>query len=437
MQGLFSLFSFTSPVALVALAAVAIPVLIHLFNRSKGQRIVVGTLDFVRGAKSKRVTEIKLMHLLLLALRIAIVVLLALIMAGLMKDTTRKVSGPTVYTTASWLAAATPEDLDQVRAIADTIHMVRTDGILSFNLNKLNDVSNVERDDRDISGPLSAHLATTKHDGAIHVFAFATARQFADLAALSRYDIEWHLKPLQTGDEASPLRLSILIVKGPKFERQAADVAEAISRINTHRNADLQMSVVDAVSFDAAQAAQTDWIFWMNERDAAPLMAQSATSARLLHFRPDSAAGDGLQSLTLGTYPFTRFTASLNAEPTAGPYDAVWRSQSGDLLLSREAGVSGTDSYRLHFSLIGQPDSLARQPEFAVVLFTLLTSTDDLSTRYPDAALNQPASLQQAGAASAETGNISASRSMQALLAGLLLLLWAAERYLSERARYE
>jgi len=436
MPGLFSLFSFASPIALMALAAIAIPLLIHLFNRSKGKRVLVGTLDFVRGAKSKRVTEIKLMHLVLLALRIAIIVLLSLIMAGLMKDTTSKVSGPTVYTTAGWLAAATPEELDQVRAIGGTANIINDDAILPIDLKDLENIFNVKHDIEDISGPLSAHLATTKHDGTIHVFAHAAARQFADLAALNRYEIEWHLTPKDAGSEMSPPGLNILIVKDQRFERQAAYVADAISRINTHRNAELQLSVVDAVSFDATQSAQADWIFWMNEHDAATLMTPPLTSARLLYFRPDSAAGTALQSVTVGTYPFTRFTAALSAAPPTPPYEAVWRSQSGNLLLSRETGAGGTDSYRLHFSLAGQPDSLAVQPEFAIVLFTLLTATEDLSVRYPHALINQPTGP-QAGEALASTGNIGTSRSLQALLAGLLLLFWVAERYLSERARYE
>lgn len=438
MQGLFSLFSFTSPLALTALAAITIPVLVHLFNRSKGQRVVVGTLEFVRGAKSKRVTEIKLMHLLLLALRIAIFVLLSLIMAGLMKDTTEKVQRASVYVSNGWLATATPEELAQVRAMADTIQVITKDGIYSSDFNELSHKSNVSPEPVDISGRLTARLAQTRHEGAIHVFARSAAGELADIDALSRYDIEWHLRPAGPGvadGSPSPLAMSILLVRDEGYEAQAAAVVDALSRIDAHRNVDLTLNIVSAAALDSTQVAASDWLFWMSAQDAAPHLSGLEKPVNLLSFSPEPRAGTVVRDLTLGIYPFSQFTAAATQQDGPATGDALWRSTRGDLLLSRETQGSVT-AYRLHIALTGQPGSLATQPEFPVALLALLTHDADLASRYPDAAINSP-KFRDAGHGLSATGTIPSNRSLQALLAALLLLLWVAERLLSERARYE
>ncbi|WP_025896198.1 BatA domain-containing protein [Kordiimonas gwangyangensis] len=110
MSSLFGMFHFANPLGLLALLAVAVPILIHLLNKSKGNLVVVGTLDFIRGAKSKRVTEVKLTNLILLLLRIAILALAALCVAELMSTKGKGTSESSVFVTPAWAQKASRED---------------------------------------------------------------------------------------------------------------------------------------------------------------------------------------------------------------------------------------------------------------------------------------------------------------------------------------
>ncbi len=68
---------FLSPLLLALAAALAIPVVLHLFQRHQGPRMVFPALRYLRRAEKESARRIKLRQLLLLALRVAAIVLVA------------------------------------------------------------------------------------------------------------------------------------------------------------------------------------------------------------------------------------------------------------------------------------------------------------------------------------------------------------------------
>ncbi|HEX6941047.1 MAG TPA: BatA domain-containing protein [Longimicrobiales bacterium] len=69
---------FLSPALLVLGAAVAVPIVLHLFQRHQGPRMVFPAVRYLRRAEIESARRIKLRQLLLLALRVAALALLAL-----------------------------------------------------------------------------------------------------------------------------------------------------------------------------------------------------------------------------------------------------------------------------------------------------------------------------------------------------------------------
>ncbi|MGH7504535.1 MAG: BatA domain-containing protein, partial [Longimicrobiales bacterium] len=69
---------FLSPILLVLGAAIAVPVILHLFQRHQGPRVVFPALRYLRRAEKEHARQIKLRQLLLMLLRVAAVLLLAL-----------------------------------------------------------------------------------------------------------------------------------------------------------------------------------------------------------------------------------------------------------------------------------------------------------------------------------------------------------------------
>ena len=76
----FSVMSFLNPLFLTALAAVAIPLLIYLFNLRKPKRVRFSTLAFFNSMKSTALKRLKIKRWLLLSLRM--LAILALVIAA-------------------------------------------------------------------------------------------------------------------------------------------------------------------------------------------------------------------------------------------------------------------------------------------------------------------------------------------------------------------
>ncbi|MFO7259951.1 MAG: BatA domain-containing protein [bacterium] len=69
---------FLSPLLLLLGLAAAVPLILHLFQRQQGPRVVFPALRYLRRAEKEHARRIKLRQLLLLALRVAMLLLLAL-----------------------------------------------------------------------------------------------------------------------------------------------------------------------------------------------------------------------------------------------------------------------------------------------------------------------------------------------------------------------
>ena len=70
--------SFLNPSALIALAAVSIPILIHLLNLRKIKKVEFSTLMFLKEIQKSKMRRIKLKQLLLLLFRIMAIIFLVL-----------------------------------------------------------------------------------------------------------------------------------------------------------------------------------------------------------------------------------------------------------------------------------------------------------------------------------------------------------------------
>ena len=73
--------AFLAPLALLLAAAAAIPILLHLFQRQQGPRMVFPALRYLRRAEKEHARRIRLRQLLLLLLRVSAVLLLAFVAA--------------------------------------------------------------------------------------------------------------------------------------------------------------------------------------------------------------------------------------------------------------------------------------------------------------------------------------------------------------------
>ena len=73
--------SFLNPIMLAGLAAVSVPIIIHLLNRRKFQKVVWAAMRFLQTSVEKNQKRMRIEDLILLALRCLLLALLALALA--------------------------------------------------------------------------------------------------------------------------------------------------------------------------------------------------------------------------------------------------------------------------------------------------------------------------------------------------------------------
>ncbi|MCW5910476.1 MAG: BatA domain-containing protein [Cyclobacteriaceae bacterium] len=79
-----------NPIYLWALLALAVPVAIHLLSRKEGKVIPIGSLRHLQETASQQFRGIKLNEIFLLALRLLLLILFVLLLAGLFRNKTEK-----------------------------------------------------------------------------------------------------------------------------------------------------------------------------------------------------------------------------------------------------------------------------------------------------------------------------------------------------------
>ena len=73
--------SFLNPILLAGLGAIAVPIIIHLLNRRKFQKVVWAAMRFVKASVEQNQRRMRVEDMILLALRCLLVMLLALALA--------------------------------------------------------------------------------------------------------------------------------------------------------------------------------------------------------------------------------------------------------------------------------------------------------------------------------------------------------------------
>lgn len=233
MNGSSSLM-FLAPAGLLGLFALAIPVLIHLFSRSKGRRVLIGHIDLVRKARRRRVTELRLTQWLLLALRLLIFTLAAFVLAQLARQGLADRTGDVAYLTRGWTLAAGPDALDAVRAAnPGGVYLLEPEFPEAETLPEA--TTPIPADQLSNLWPLLAErLSVDRHSGQVTVHATGLALELgADLPDLPG-EVAWEF--LEQARAVSVLPgPRVLLLHEPRLQDDAGVVGAALDGIARHR----------------------------------------------------------------------------------------------------------------------------------------------------------------------------------------------------------
>lgn len=447
-EGLFSGLSFMQPAALWALATLVIPVLIHLFNRSRGRLVKIGHINLVRNARKLKVTELKLADWLLLLLRVCLFALAALILAGLALPGLSRSNKATAYVSPAWLASAEPqvvsELLQQYSDKRTSRIFLLQDSFPALDEQLAGRVRNQAQQSqqiRNIWPLLTERLSLEHHLGTVAAFAVDNIAQFgASRPSLPRA-VSWQLAHHDTSTASRPMPVTAVVAYDMQHSADAEVLDAALSSLKAHRLPGLSWDLIEFKNL-TAQQRNVDWLILLTDSPEITRISDSTTSPKVILTDAFGASmTTATRQLLLPFYPFSHFRVNRTGDSEAfgvsgglgdaGGYQHNLLSLPDNVPLLQQSQQGITRE--IHFNSRFNPawSSIAQQPEFPELLLQLLMTDEQQEKSFAEASV-LPAQLQP----DIDT-KVSATplprHSLQGLLAALMVLLWLAERWLSER----
>lgn len=444
-------FFLLSPVALVGLASLIIPILIHLFNPSRGKLVLIGNIELIKKIKNIRVTEAKINQWLLLSIRLAIFLLLVMLLADLIKQDKSEYSKQIhILITQDWLNNATEEDLAKLKINhkSDLAFMLAP-GFKNVTIGSLEVLEGTKTDFEPGIGT-DALLAEIQEKGLVTentiIYATNSLQQFSaeKNRSLPGPSYSWRIKQLDQNKDLTPsLNITVYYSQSRELDRRYLKLAlDTISKISKTKLS------VDYVPVNATgQKKKTssfserndDWIFWLNE-DVIPVTIIEKLKQGSFIFTDIS----GERSITdnrlknIITLPigqiWTQFYSNLFTQVEAH-IKPVWHNKMGQVALSQET-VQQSKVFRFYSRFHPNWNDLIGKVEFPIILA-------DILSEHPN--LNQQKRLSLSEIAPVLSQNPSESdskaafkidnRSQRSILLLIVCLLWLLERWLSEKKR--
>lgn len=427
-----------SSTGLFALAALAIPLLIHLFHRSRGKLILVGQVALYRQDRHKQSWRVRIHQWHLLVLRLLLLTLAALLLAGLAISTVGTVEGDVAYVTPDWLASA---DDDQRR------HLTQYDEVrvlmpgypeLPAGATDPGDGPRLEQGYPSLAAVqqvdswslLAERLTTLRHDGEVAVYGMADAAGFPPAIGELPRGVSWYLEPRDPKIDPPPIpALSVHIIHEPERLRDAQLLTMALDTIAAYRRVTLdiqQMSVNEVDDWAEAEPTVTPStarrvVIWLAQR---PLPSSINTDMVL----KDSRSGVGPSEwVRLPTSPQLMFLASPGVSAPQADLRVHWRTMQGaPLLVERHQSTFSELTYLDRFDT--RPDGLAGNAVFPDVLLRLLMGEERWDQGFDRAPVTPPAIVSSPGGQKRGPW-----RSLTSWLAFVMALLFGLERWLSEK----
>jgi hypothetical protein len=314
-----------APAGLFGLLAIAVPVAIHLISRGRGRRVLIGNIELVRAARQVRVTSLRLTDWPLLLLRIAIVVVAALLLARLALQGIDSADPGVSYVTPGWLRAATPAERDELLSSEPAAR------VLAAGYPPAQDYDpEIVDPDYDAWPLLAERLSTLRHAGAVDVYAEPRMAVFGAHRPQLPNEINWRLATAAV--EPAALSSRGLVIHDGEQADERRQVERALAALQRHRVPQLQWDTC-LVEDATCRSGVRDWIAWL--ADAPP--PGDIGDARL--YRPQGLAAQSAMSDP--RYPEVLLQAILTEEQQR----EVWQTLPvSDDVLTAGAELPGSTS---------------------------------------------------------------------------------------------
>ena len=435
-------FSLQSPISLLAISSLLIPVLIHIFNINKGKKVYIGNIALIAKAKQIRITQVKLRQWILFLLRLFLFTLLILLLHKLFYHTDKEYPEHTsVFVTSSWLQQATVRE-KEIFTKRHAEHQV-------FHLNpgfpRINDIieySSVNSNELKLE-PLLVELKNTQlvsTDNKIYStlkqdeFSITRSPYLRELFNHSKF--EWFTSQ-STQNTKNPI--SVLIFHSSNRSTSLNTLKIALDTINKlSKNIHYQIQELNEISnaepLTLLDRSQPDWIFWLSDTSVPEsILSLISQGSNLVRDMPKNLKLDGAPVLANNIIGIQSLDVVFNHQlPLVDETKQIplWKNQYGSMALSYQPKDRGK-LFQFHSRFNSKWNDMPNSIQFPIILAKLLSSTTRINSN------REISSSQLLLTKSSRNKTIELfdfdNYSLRNLLLFLISIIWLLERALSER----
>jgi hypothetical protein len=231
-----------SPLAMLGLLTLLIPLGIHLLSKARPRVIAFAHIAFIKVKTSPILRQLRLTQLILLGLRMCMLILATLILAQLYwPDTNQQTTSHTLLT-EDWLNHATDTEkqvlIDQVSGAELVLISTKNRSINKAELaqwltnNQSTPPLNIWSKVADYTAPLSVNEV-------VSVYTTNRLKQFIGAKIALSKQVKWHVKTLPIEDMVQQYSMNIKVIYDDLSEPLLIYLRNAFEVINTHKNLSL------------------------------------------------------------------------------------------------------------------------------------------------------------------------------------------------------
>lgn len=300
MLSSFSLFTLQSPWALIALSALAIPLIIHLISKGRPTLVKFANVSLIKAIKPKSMRHILLTEFWLLILRLLLLIVSILLLAQVLFVNPLADYKHVTLVTAQWLNSSSADEKSVLLSLhaGEPIYLLSSD---SQPLSKI-DVLQWQNSQSDVD----QHEDVTRHNlikentyldlyyftnafsekTTFDLFVTDSAKQFPESEITLAHDIKWHIKNTNVGNHNSEGAesgnkntgnknqfhdsLTVVIVydddraEDVKYFQQALNAINRISAPKLSQQLFLNNALENNALYHQAISSKQDWIFYLS-----------------------------------------------------------------------------------------------------------------------------------------------------------------------------
>jgi hypothetical protein len=438
----------------LALLTLVIPIVIHLFSQSRARLVKFSLVGFIPVAAATKMMALRLMERILLVLRLALLVLCALLLAHLVWPAEADTPKTHVIVTQDWLAHASTQ---QKKLVADSMGKVTftvVDPGNPFNRRTLNPGQLLNSQVWPVQENTGNNLwlglfnvtRQLSQNDELSIYTTNRLQQFSGQRLPITGQLDWHILNVPQGTRGQ-LSINLQVIYAPQQQNSVSYLRGAIDALDQQNGITVNVTYVqqDTVPMDSKQLNETDWVAYLSDKPPGDLLmsyvhqggkllitaAQADQSGNWLAHRLGSDASITISQLGKPALPHNIFAGLAQ--------NILWQTlDEQDVLNQYYFGQGQILAWHSRFTPIW--NSLVTQLDFPMTLYALL----DGVTAERDSIANGRLSSEQIRHSEPFKHSLSPPRLTKAqvmtesmnwtrLLLSLLVLVFCAERIVAER----